>query len=187
MRESIGGISLFQIVIVFLLLFTAVMCFTINHSRAFAVKDEVVSIIENSNLQSQYLTDDTLQDIFDRLSEVGYRTFGSCPNDDDNPWTGYTRIGRAINQTNSHALFCIRQVDVPKQFRKDIQNQCPNCTVLSENDFPYMYYYNVMLFYQLDVPVINRMNFNIVSSTKVVFTKKSSKDPGCHYGIGGNC
>ena len=49
-----------------------------------------------------------------------------------------------------------------------------------------MYYYNVMLFYQLDVPVINKMDFNIVSSTKVIFTKRN-KTPGCYYGKGGTC
>ena len=41
MKESIGGTALFQITIVFLLLFTGVMCITINHSKAFAVKDEI--------------------------------------------------------------------------------------------------------------------------------------------------
>ena len=52
MREAIGGISIFQIVILFILLFTGVMCLTINHSKAFGVKDEIITIIENEPLGS---------------------------------------------------------------------------------------------------------------------------------------
>ena len=52
MKEAMGGISIFQIVIVFLLLFTGVMCMTINHSKAFGVKDEIINIIEQEVLAS---------------------------------------------------------------------------------------------------------------------------------------
>ena len=52
MKEAIGGVSLFQIVILFLLLFTGVMCLTINHSKAFGVKDEIINIIETDVLAS---------------------------------------------------------------------------------------------------------------------------------------
>lgn len=170
MRESIGGLSLFQIVIVFLLLFTAIMCFTISHSRAIAVKDEVVSIIENSSIPvGGTLNPDTLEAIRDRLSEVGHRSVGDCDADGTGDWVGYDRN---LNQNNTNALFCIKLTSVSEQFVKDAQNQCQSpCEIVSpENgtDYPNMYYYNVKLFYTLDVPVVERMNFNIVSSTKVI-------------------
>ena len=69
MKEAIGGVSLFQIVIVFLLLFTGVMCLTINHSKAFGVKDEIINIIQEEKLASYgttsdyALTSDTIDDI----------------------------------------------------------------------------------------------------------------------------
>ena len=49
MREAIGGTWLFQIVIVFILLFTGYMCLSINHSKAYNVKSEILEIIERYN------------------------------------------------------------------------------------------------------------------------------------------
>ena len=183
MRESIGGISLFQIVIVFLLIFTAIMCFTINHSRAFAVKDEVISIIEGTETPdiNGTLSDATIAKIFDRLGEVGYRVTGTCPSD----YSSYRRANNSngFNQvdTSQDANICIKRVNVPQEFKKQIQAQCQNgirCTVLGGGedgggsfvyDYPIMYYYNVMLFYKLDVPVLKKFDFKINSSTRVIF------------------
>ena len=43
MRESISITTIFQIVILFILLFTAIMALTINNSNAFGVKDQIVN------------------------------------------------------------------------------------------------------------------------------------------------
>ena len=42
MREAIGGSWLFNIVIFFVILFTGYMCLSINHTKAFNVKDDIV-------------------------------------------------------------------------------------------------------------------------------------------------
>ena len=44
MKESISMTAIFQIVILFILLFTAIMALTIHNSNAFGVKDEIVNI-----------------------------------------------------------------------------------------------------------------------------------------------
>lgn len=188
MRESIGGISLFQIVIVFILIFIAIMCFTINHSKAFSIKDEVVSIIENSNIDvssDQGLTDDTINAIIDRMGEIGYRTTGDCNPHGDDGWVGYkaSNTGSGWTEDNNNALFCVKVVDVPEQHKLDLARKCSDandCTIVGKDDYPYMYYYKIKLFYQLDVPVIRRMNLNIVSSTKVIFTERK-RNPGCKF------
>ena len=77
MKEAIGGVSLFQIVILFLLLFTGVMCLTINHSKAFGVKDEIINILETDILasygtvSSYEVSTDTMTKIINHLNEVG--------------------------------------------------------------------------------------------------------------------
>ena len=53
MREAIGGTWLFQIVIVFILLFTGFMCLTINRSKAFNVKDQIIQTIQINQLNIQ--------------------------------------------------------------------------------------------------------------------------------------
>ena len=127
MKEAIGGVSLFQIVIVFLLLFTGVMCLTINHSKAFGVKDEIINIIQEEKLASYgttsdyALTSDTIDDIVEHLSEAGYRITGRCPSSE---WIGYDRNGSKV--TNDSAAFCIRAVDVSDSYHNDIAEKCSN-------------------------------------------------------------
>lgn len=172
MKEAIGGVSLFQIVIVFLLLFTGVMCLTINHSKAFGVKDEIINILENdivaSNISSStYEIDEetTLPKILDYLNESGHRITGECPGSD---WIGYTRDG---GNSQNEASFCIRAVKVHDVYHDDLIEKCKNnkCYTTS-GDFPSMVYYDVVLFYQLDIPVIKSFtNFELYGSTKVLF------------------
>ena len=167
MKEAIGGISIFQIVIVFILLFTAIMALTINHSKAFAVKDEVINILENSNatsVKNHKLDNNTITKIVEALENGGYRIVGSCPDD----YVGYNRKG---DEVSSNASFCIKANLVSETYRNDLNNKCKNnkC-VITGDDYPAMVYYDVRLFYQLDIPIIrNIFNFTINGSTKVLF------------------
>lgn len=171
MKEAISSVSLFQIVIVFLLLFTGVMCLTINHSKAFGVKDEIINIIESAKLASPgstynyALEDTTIEDIVDKLNEAGYRITGKCPSG----WTGYDRNGNTVS--GDQAAFCVRVVDVSEAYYEDTVDKCRNgkCDV-TYGDYPSMIYYDIALFYQLDIPIINDiMNFKLYGSTKVLF------------------
>jgi len=171
MKEALGGISLFQIVIVFILLFTGIVCLTINQSKAFGVKDEIITIIQNQNIDevssaSDYkLTSNTLISIANHLKEAGYRTTGDCPN---NEWIGYSRDGMEVS---NNAAFCIKVNDVSDAFSSDLENKCTggNCTITYEG-YPSMVYYDIVLFYELDIPVLKYfMNFKTYGSTKVLF------------------
>ena len=170
MREAIGGISIFQIVIFFILLFTGVMCLTINHSKAFGVKDEIITIIENESLGSGNstssfgLSESTSQKIAEKLKEDGYRITGRCPDGYD----GYNRNGEI---TRGDAAYCIRANRVDDKFVKDAREKCKNnkC-VVTDGDYPNMVYYDVILFFQLDIPFIKEIfNFSLYGSTKTIF------------------
>ena len=82
MREAIGGTWLFNLVIFFVLLFAGYMCLSINYSKAFNVKDKIINEIERNggikNISNTDNTDETINNITSYLSEVGYRTTGSC-------------------------------------------------------------------------------------------------------------
>ena len=167
MKEAFGGISIFQIVIFFILLFTAIMCLTINHSKAFAVKDEVINILENTNstsVKNQKLDSTTISKIVETLENGGYRTVGSCPDE----YVGYDRNGAEVSK---NASFCIKTNLVSETYRKDLIDKCKNnkCIVTS-SDYPTMVYYDIKLFYQLDIPLLrNIFNFTINGSTKVLY------------------
>lgn len=149
MREAIGGTWLFQIVIVFVLLFTGYMCLTINHSKAFNVKNTIIKAIERE--EGADLTnpesDSAILKIVDYLKETSYRTTGTCPNG----YTGYNRDGK-IDSKNS--AFCIA-----KQ------------SAISSSEMPDMSYYRVVVFYQLDLPIFNSVfNFKVTGDTKLLNT-----------------
>lgn len=167
MKEALGGIGLFQIVIVFILLFTGVMCLTINQSKAFGVKDEIITIIQNAEVTEDYnLSDNTVAIITNHLKNAGYRTTGKCPSEE---WVGYSRDGVIVK---NDATFCIKIHDVTKAFYSDVEDKCSNdkCDVITDMDYPKMVYYEVALFYELDVPIIKYfMNFKTYGSTKLLF------------------
>lgn len=147
MREAIGGTWIFQIVIFFILLFTGFMCLSINHSKAFNVKNTIIKAIEreegldvrgNSN-------NPALKQIAEYLKETSYRTTGKCPD-------GYQGFNRDGNPDSRNSSFCIKSQ-----------------SVRSGSDMPSMNYYRVVVFYQLDLPIFRSVfNFKVSGDTKII-------------------
>ena len=128
MREGIGGIQLFLIVVILILVFAGIMSLTINHSNAFAVKDQLVSILEdagglditsecrlgecNTNIKDQQ----TLQNIIDALDSYSYRQQGNCDSitiSNNAKMVGYQRTGE-ITMSGKKSSFCIVKIDSNK-------------------------------------------------------------------------
>lgn len=150
MKESIGGISLFTIVIVFVMLFTGYVCLSINYSKAYNVKNELVNIIKNqggictegiassncSNLKS------LIQDYF---KEVNYASKGKC----GNGWYGFSRTGDHLGEGANNAAFCIKGTNAN-----------------SNSELPKAVFYQIRVFYQIDLPIFNSI-FNFVVKGEV--------------------
>ena len=151
MKESVGGIQLFIIVITMILLFAGIMSFTINRSNAFAIKDKIINIIETSGgldlseevIGTEKITDEkAIMKIVDVISENNYRTTGKC----DEKEQGYTRTGAITNNANESVL-CI----------------------LKTNSNNGKFYYKIKVFYSLDLPVINSIfTFKSIGQTKIL-------------------
>ncbi len=171
MKEAIGGTWLFQIVILFILLFTGFMCLMINRSKAFNVKDKIIQTIQSYNgidLTSQYDgKEGVFEDIVSYLSENAYRTNGTCPkaveaNGQTYPYHGYTKDGI---QTSNNAAFCIAEVDSSSSI---ISGSCGGADCVRD-ELPKMSYYRIVVFYQLDLPVFHDLfNFSITGDTKTI-------------------
>ncbi len=147
MREAIGGTWIFQIVIFFILLFTGYMCLSINHSKAFNVKNEIIKTIEREegiDLNAPE-SDAAIQKIVSYLQSTSYRTTGSCPSG----YTGYDREGHLSSRSSS---FCIK-----KQ------------TARESGELPPMSYYSIVVFYQLDLPIFRSVfSFRVTGDTKIL-------------------
>lgn len=161
MRESIGGAWLVGIVVVFIVLFTSYLALTVNYSKAFKVKNEIISLIE----ENEGLTENTRDKIINYLNSVGYYAYGSCSSDDSNKedyedylegaingkLTGYERSGNS-----NKYKFCVYERAV-------------------ENDTLNRKYYRVTVFFKFDIPLLdNVFTFPVTGESKAVYFAKES-------------
>ncbi len=144
MKESIGGTWLFGIVILFILLFTAIMCFTINQSKAFAVKSDIIDYIEHDG--GLAINGDKVDaGIVEIIKSAGYFTAGSCEE-------GYSGFNRQGMKSSVNPVICIREIAA--------NSETQGC------------YYEIVVFYRLDLPVIeSAFNFKVKGKTRELYNK----------------
>ncbi len=171
MRESINSVPLFNIVIVFVFLFTGYVSLSINLSKAYNVKNEIVSIIKNqggvctANVAS---SDDNncynfAEQIRDYFSDAAYHSSGNCDGDQ----IGYDRNGEYLGAGANNAAFCIKAI-----------------SVASNSELPNAVYYQVEIFYHLDIPVVSRLTrFSLMGETSRVYEPNECKFDRGNYGL----
>lgn len=173
MKEGIGGVQLFLIVVILVLIFAGIMSLTMNQANAFAVKDQIVSIIEdaggfdlssscNGGCNTADKNQETLQKIVDALASSSYRQQGSCEKiekslnekiSDKAQVSGYQRNGE-YTMSGKKSSFCIAKIP---------SNNGENSSLKG-------YYYKIYVFYQLDIPIINAIfNFSALGETKLLY------------------
>lgn len=166
MKEAVSVTTIFQIVILFILLFTAIMCLTINNSNAFGVKDEIINIIEMN--EGNYLNSDgngLSQEIIDAISDAAYRTTGVC----EEGYDGYARNGQYVTN-GERASVCIREVNVTEGINKYLSNELGE-SMFADDDFLDGSYYQIVLFFQLDLPIVSQVyNFQTKGETKIIYS-----------------
>ena len=155
LKEAVGGFSLFTIVIAFVVIFTGYISLSINYSKAYNVKNELINIIRN---QGGVCSSDTpsnsnncynfVEQVTDYFRETNYRSFGTCGED----FVGYTRTGELAN-SGDRAAFCIRGIPAN-----------------GNSELPNALYYQVKVLWQLDLPVFGSLfNFSINGETARVY------------------
>lgn len=152
MRESIGGTWIVGIVIVFIVIFTGYLALSVNYSKAFKVKNGIISIIE----ENEGLTDKAQEQIIKYLNNTGYYVYGSCSKIDtdyvgneetmNGLLTGYGRQG-----TTDKYMYCV--------FERTVKNDTLNRK-----------YYRVTVFFKFDIPLLdNAFTFPVTGETKAVY------------------
>ncbi len=168
MKEAIGGISLFNIVIVFVVIFTGYISLSINYSKAYNVKNELLNIIKNqgglcttNDPTSGDICKNFTEQIKDYFQEESYRSTGNC----DDGWVGFSRAGEFMGESAKNAAFCIKGVNVS-----------------ANSELPNALYYQVKIFYQLDLPVFNRLfEFSVSGETSRIYAPNECGE-GTSYG-----
>lgn len=175
MKEAIGGTWLFQLVIFFVLLFVGFVCLSINYTRAFDVKDKIINEVERNGgfKESENFTDDyVLNTISEYMKKVGYRSVGPCSSDEFD--VGCDRNGKCVKPNKSTKYsYCLKEIKYDNSADdKELQGIGKGLygDHQVKNEFFYLSYYRVRVFYTLDLPIMNQFfTFNINGDTKTLY------------------
>ena len=200
MKESISNFWLLSVVLIFILIFAAYLTVTLNYSKAFKLKNEVLSIIEKRNGISDvkkvnsytskmgagtvYAAESAQGTINAFLSASGYGTKGSC-NGRDGVWYGAKEL--VYPTSGSNVNYKIEKVKANEKyyycFSKKLRRN--GCTSFSEDSTNSKlkngaYYYDVVLFYKLELPVMGDLFvFNVEGTTMDIYNISDKRAGTC--------
>ena len=156
MRQTISGTWVFMLVITFTLIFAAYIALTINYSKSFKVKNEVLSLIE----KNEGFTENGVKLINNYLSQNGYKTMGSCHIQNDAVVYGAKTIDPSVPVSN-----VFEKVDSSK-------NRYYYCFSKYTNYHSYFKtraYYKINLFFHFDLPVLGDLyTFDVEGQTSEI-------------------
>ena len=131
MRESFGSTWTMQLMFGFTFLFVSFLAITISYSKAFRVRNEVISIIEKYG----GISDRSSQTIANYVRSSGYRTQGRCNAEAGKLVYGITSDGDLQEANGGLYLGCIK---------KDKINNNAISNVI----------YEVTMFYKFNLPIV---------------------------------
>lgn len=159
MREAIGGTWLFGLVITFIVFFASFLAVSINYSKAFHVKNNVVDLIskyEGNNCKAR-------NKISEYLRTSGALVTGDCNKiNDQYNYKGYNLAGEEAD--NGKAYYCISS------------DNADSSAFMSKQ------FYRVVVFYKIDLPMLgNIATFKIKGETEtIIYPKDDNYDnEGC--------
>lgn len=141
MRQTIGTTWIFQLVILFTLLFAGYIALTINYSKSFKVKNEVLSLIE----KNQGMTDNGVKLINNYLTQSGYKQMGTCSANDTSGTTTYG--AKSLGTESINNIFEPANAGTKYYY-------CFAKVLSHHSYFTSRAYYKVKLFFRVDLPVL---------------------------------
>lgn len=154
MRNSMGAAWVFGICLTFIVLFTAYLAITLNYAKAFRIKNNVISKIEEHGGYEQSLDDGIKEYIYNQ----GLQAYGKCDTrittDDDRDWD---LVGTISNG------------DVPA----DQSNVCIYRSVKhskTEDGPKQQYVYRVVTFFRFDIPIVRYFSsFRVAGESRYIY------------------
>ena len=112
MREAIGGTWITQLVIIFMLLFVAFLALSLNYTKAFKVKNELLSIIEKNEGVTTG-DDGTIGIINNYLKINGYKISKTCEIDSYGVTDLNNNTIELVTNNRKKYYYCIRKIASP--------------------------------------------------------------------------
>lgn len=156
MRQAIGTTWVMQLVIIFMLIFVAFLALTINYTKAFKVKNELVSLIErNEGIQES--NDGSIHLINNYLEYNNYTTRGSCAEGEYGVSNLHDNvITAAVPGEKYH--YCVQKINT------------------STPTTPRRAKYKIRIFFQFSLPVVGDLFTFSVEGTTIDITHTPEND-----------
>lgn len=144
MKESIGATWIFAICLTFIVLFTGYIAISVNYSKAFRIKSNIVSQIEERNGYDG----DLAQEVQTYLTSLGYSAYGKCdqtitvnsPDGSQIPTDWNLKDCIVNNAPDGQCNACIYSINI----------ETGNDDICAPRE-----YYKVVTFFKFDLPVVN--------------------------------
>lgn len=170
MREAIGSSLLLNIAIVFIGVISAFLISSIAYSKAYKVKNRIVSIIEKFDGQCNfegYGTDNCTIAIENDLNAMGYSSNinSTCPGVEySSENEDILSVALIYDGFDTGHKYCIYKYEMC-----DYTNPYGNSRVCSQNS-SVLYYYKVKTFMHFDIPLIGQfLEFPVSGETKTFY------------------
>lgn len=161
MRQAIGTTWIMQLVIIFMLIFVAFLALTINYTKAFKIKNELVTIIEKYE-GLNYGTENqpgSINLINNYLQYNGYTVMGSC---DEGSYGA-----SSLNSDNNVAL--VNAVKGQKYY------YCVEEVSTKGASTPNRARYKIKIFFKFSLPILGDLfTFNIDGTTIDITNPKNT-------------
>ena len=159
MKEAIGGTLTIYLILIFMLILSGYMAFSVNYTKAFRVKNEVINLIE----QYEGHTDNAIQQINEYLKKMNYAT------------TGATVLSFENAVKNGDSNYTCQN------------GYCVKCTATnnsSADGIDIGQYYTVVTYVNIDIPIFNKFFpgmklFRVSGETRTIY---NSQNRGCVAG-----
>ncbi len=170
MRDAIGGTLTIQIIIIFLIIVNSYLAFTVNYTKAFRVKNQIISIIE----KNEGLTDQARKEIEEYMDKVSYSAsyMNSCSSlsrdasqGEGKEWKSMTHQGGAKTSIYCYAIN-----------KQDATGGVDEGTTYAGS------YYSVATFVDINIPILKTFfgeiatKFAIKGETKMIYSSGNNSE-----------
>ncbi len=153
MRDAFGGIVNIVVIVVFLVIVSGYMAYTVNYTKAFRVKNKIISTFEQYDVacETNNVESNCNKVISDYMSQVGYQQEARSASD-------LPKISGADKDWQCNDLgYCWVSFTKSKSSATD--------------DTPTVKYYKISTWVNMDIPLINRFMptiFQVQGDTKAI-------------------
>lgn len=136
MRDAFGGLMNMVIIVVFLVLVSGYLAFNVNYTKAFRVKNKIITTIEQyeGNCESGSACDGK---ILEYMQQIGYNTDANFKIPDYQCQSGY----------------CIKKENAAQEVKDSVAKSGGK----EPNDLENKVYYRVTTVIVIDIPIINKI------------------------------